>query len=272
MALQPRDLVALALTGELATDGTHAAATLAYDLRAGTWSDGLLEALGLPASLLPRIRPPWEPLGHSGRSWHRGSDSLSRRRSSSGAPIHRRARWAPASSRPGPVSEMAGSSTCLNAVVREPMDVALVTNYPHVIPGPFTTETGINTSGAAVAWVADLLYGGTRGRATAADYLSLDREVHATPRGADGVLAAAGPGRRRADGRGSSRCRQRAVAAARSGGAGAGVPGGRRLRDPPAARAPPPGRCGGHGAAHLGRRYPPDGLEPDQGRRHRACP
>ena len=32
-ALQPRDLVALALTGEVATDGTHAAATLLYDLR-----------------------------------------------------------------------------------------------------------------------------------------------------------------------------------------------------------------------------------------------
>ena len=30
LALQPRDLVALALTGEPATDGTHAAATLVY--------------------------------------------------------------------------------------------------------------------------------------------------------------------------------------------------------------------------------------------------
>ena len=35
--LQPRDLAALALTGVAATDGTHAAATLLYDLRAGRW-------------------------------------------------------------------------------------------------------------------------------------------------------------------------------------------------------------------------------------------
>ena len=55
---------------------------------------------------------------------------------------------------PGPVSEMAGSSTCLNAAVPAPLDVLAVTHYPHVVPGPFTTETGINTTGAAVAWLA----------------------------------------------------------------------------------------------------------------------
>ncbi len=51
---------------------------------------------------------------------------------------------------------MAGSSTCLNAAVPEPLDVLAVTHYPHVVPGPFTTETGINTTGAAVAWLAGL--------------------------------------------------------------------------------------------------------------------
>jgi xylulokinase len=64
-----------------------------------------------------------------------------------------------------------------------------VTHYPHVIPGPFTTETGINTTGAAVAWLAGLLYGGRSGRATAADYARLDAEAGAVPAGADGVVA-----------------------------------------------------------------------------------
>ena len=55
LALQPRDLVALALTGEAATDGTHAAATLVFDLRGGDWDGGLLADLGLDRSLFPPI-------------------------------------------------------------------------------------------------------------------------------------------------------------------------------------------------------------------------
>jgi sugar (pentulose or hexulose) kinase len=84
---------------------------------------------------------------------------------------------------------MAGSSTCLNAAVMEPLRVLEVTHYPHVVPGPFTTETGINTTGAAVAWIADLLYAPRGGRAGAADYARLDAEVGAIQPGADGVLA-----------------------------------------------------------------------------------
>ena len=45
LALQPRDLVALALTGESATDGTHAGATLLYDLHAGAWDMAMLRDL-----------------------------------------------------------------------------------------------------------------------------------------------------------------------------------------------------------------------------------
>ncbi len=89
----------------------------------------------------------------------------------------------------GPVSEMAGSSTCLNAAVPEPLDILTVTHYPHVVPGPFTTETGINTTGAAVAWTAGLLYGGRSGRPAAADFARLDAEAAAVAPGADGVVA-----------------------------------------------------------------------------------
>ena len=91
----------------------------------------------------------------------------------------------------GPVSEMAGSSTCLNAAVPEPLDVLAVTHYPHVVAGPYTTETGINTTGAAVAWLAGLLYGGRSGRPRGTDYARLDAEAASVPPGADGVVALA---------------------------------------------------------------------------------
>jgi xylulokinase len=83
---------------------------------------------------------------------------------------------------------MAGSSTCLNAAVAEPLDVLAVTHYPHVTGSGFTTETGINTTGSVVAWVGDRLYGGRHGRAGSRDYERLDREAAAVAPGADGLL------------------------------------------------------------------------------------
>ena len=68
LALQPRDLVGHALTGEFATDGTHAAATLAFDLRRRAWADDLVDAMGLPLDLFPAVRPSSEPMGGLMRS------------------------------------------------------------------------------------------------------------------------------------------------------------------------------------------------------------
>jgi sugar (pentulose or hexulose) kinase len=187
--LEPRDLAALALTGEAATDGTHAAATLLYDLRAGRWSDAMLDALGFDQRVLPPIRASGEVLGelrpalarHLGLSGSvpvilGGADSQA---CALGAGVIS----------PGPVSEMAGSSTCLNSVVTEPLAELLITHYPHVVPGPFTTETGINTTGAAVGWLANLLYGRPPRGAGSAAYVALDAEAAAVPPGADGVVA-----------------------------------------------------------------------------------
>ena len=40
-----------------ATDVTNASRTLMYDIHAGRWDDELLAALGVPASMLPRVNP-----------------------------------------------------------------------------------------------------------------------------------------------------------------------------------------------------------------------
>jgi xylulokinase len=189
LALQPRDLVAHALTGEAATDGTHAAATLLYDIGRREWAVDVQEALGLPPELFPPLRPSAEALG--------GLAASAARRVGlpAGLPVVLGGADSQACAlgvgvvAPGPVSEMAGSSTCLNAAVPRPLAALEVTHFPHVVPGPYTTETGINTTGAAIAWVADLLYGPRGRRAGAADYARLDREVAAAPPGADGVLA-----------------------------------------------------------------------------------
>lgn len=188
LALQPRDWVVLALTGEAVTDGTHAAATLLYDLRARAWGDALIDDLDLQRSLLPRIGRPDEVVG---TLRPRVAVRL-------GLPPSTPVVLGGADSQacalgtgvvgPGPVSEMAGSSTCLNAVVATPLEALEVTHYPHVIGRDFTTETGLNTTGAAVGWVADRLYAGRGGRASSRDFERLDREAAAVAPGADGLL------------------------------------------------------------------------------------
>jgi xylulokinase len=187
--LQPRDLVARALTGIEATDGTHAAATLFFDIRTRAWADDLLDAWGLGRDLFPAVRGSWEVVGEVAPGVARrlclppgvpvvlgGADSQA---CALGAGVVA----------PGTISEMAGSSTCLNAVVEAPLPVLLVTHYPHVVPGPYTTETGINTTGLAVEWVARLAYGGRAGRPRPDDWARLDREVAAVEPGSAGVVA-----------------------------------------------------------------------------------
>ena len=187
--LQPRDLVVRALTGIEATDGTHAAATLFFDIRTRAWADDLLDARGLDRTMFPEVRGSWEVVGEVAPGMARrlglppdvpvvlgGADSQA---CALGAGVVA----------PGAISEMAGSSTCLNAVVEAPLSVLLVTHYPHVLPGAYTTETGINTTGLAIDWVARLAYGGRRGRPRPADWARLDREVAAVEPGSGGVVA-----------------------------------------------------------------------------------
>ncbi len=188
LALQPRDWVVLGLTGEAVTDGTHAAATLVYDLHGRRWDDELLAGLDLPASLFPRIGRSHEVVGTLRPSIAARLGLPASTPVVLGGADSQACAFGAGVVEPGPVSEMAGSSTCLNAVVTNPLDVLEVTHYPHVVGDWWTTETGINTTGAAVTWVADRLYAGRSGRATPAHYAHLNEESSSVRPGADGLL------------------------------------------------------------------------------------
>src|SRR5205823_12555641 len=56
LALQPRDWIALTLTGEVVTDGSHAAATLAFDLRGRRWGNEILGPPALVARILSLVQ------------------------------------------------------------------------------------------------------------------------------------------------------------------------------------------------------------------------
>ncbi|MFL5754812.1 MAG: FGGY-family carbohydrate kinase [Chloroflexota bacterium] len=191
VALQPRDWLALALTGEVVTDGTHAAATLAFDLATRTWATDVVADLALPQTLFPRVCRSSEVVGSLLPSVARRLGLAPSTPVVLGGADSQACAFGAGVVTPGPVSEMAGSSTCLNAVVDRPLSVLDVTHYPHVVGDRVTTETGLNTTGAAVAWFGELAYGAARGRRGDRAYDRLDADAARVAPGSDAVLGLA---------------------------------------------------------------------------------
>lgn len=54
-ALSPKDYVRFRLTGQIDTEPTDACGTLLFDIRAGVWSDQLVDAMGLDMRMLPDL-------------------------------------------------------------------------------------------------------------------------------------------------------------------------------------------------------------------------
>ena len=156
--MQPRDVVLWALTGVTATDETHANSTVLFDLRERVWSQELLDAVSLRADLFPDVLPPWAQAGQL------SSAAAAQAGLGPGIPVvigaadSQCAAFGSGVSRPGPISEMAGASSCLNSVIAQPSDDLRITHYSHVVPGWYSTELGVNVSGGALTWAVEALH------------------------------------------------------------------------------------------------------------------
>jgi xylulokinase len=189
--LQPSECVVLALTGTATTDWSMAGATALLDLRARRWAPDLLAGLGLDPGLFPAVAPSWSIAGEIRPALARrlglprdvpvvagAADSIA---CALGAGV----------TGPGPVSEMAGSSSCFNSVVAEPLADPDVTHYPGIVAGHgYVTEVGINTTGEALDWLAQLCYSGPARSPRREDYARIERDAAAAPPGAGGLLFA----------------------------------------------------------------------------------
>ena len=270
--VQPTDYVVLALTGQATTDWSMAAATALLDQRARRWAPGLLGDLGLDEAAFPAVVPSWSvageirpklaarlglPAGEPVPVVAGAGDSIA---CALGAGV----------TAAGPVSEMAGSSSCFNSVVAEPLPDLDVTHYPSITgPRGYVTEVGINTTGEALDWLAQLFYAGA-GPGAAPGRLRPHRAGRGgrpAGRGRPGVRARAR--RRRAGRPGAARRHHRAVPAPRPGRGGPRHHGGNRLRRPGPAGDPGPDLGPGHRAPGVRRRRGHGGLEPGQGGYHR---
>jgi xylulokinase len=187
--LEPTELVGLTLTGEAVTDWSMAAASALLDLRQRAWSPELVDAVGLDLNQLPNPQPSWTVIGEVRASLMRRFGLSRPIPVVAGAGDSIACAFGAGVAAPGPASEMAGSSTCLNTVVSEPTRDLAITHYPSAVgPGGYVTEVGINTAGEAVDWVASLMYGGRAGRPRLDDFEVLDREAAEVAPGSDGLL------------------------------------------------------------------------------------
>jgi sugar (pentulose or hexulose) kinase len=151
LCLQPRDVVLKELTGERMTDESHANATLFFELRNRRWCDELLAEFNLDRSLFPTAAAPWTVAGPLAPRVAR-KVGLRNVPVVIGAPDSQCAALGADVTVPGPVSEMAGASTCINTTVVQPLEDVDVTHYSHAVPAVFCTEVGVNTAGAAIEW------------------------------------------------------------------------------------------------------------------------
>jgi xylulokinase len=157
LVLQPRDVVLHRLTGLARTDETHANATLFFNLRERAWDDELLAAFDIDPVVFPAVLPPWAAAAELPR---RTADEVGL---DPGVPLvigaadSQCAAFGAGVAGPGPVSEMAGASSCLNSAVVDPLPDLRVTHYSHAVPGCFSTELGVNTTGAAIDWAIEVL-------------------------------------------------------------------------------------------------------------------
>jgi xylulokinase len=187
--LEPTEFVALTLTGETATDWSMAAASAMFDLRKREWAAELIEAVGLDIGQLPVPHPSWSVIGELKPSLMRRYGLSKTIPIVAGAGDSIACAFGAGVASPGPASEMAGSSTCLNTVISQPTRDLAITHYPSAVgPTGYVTEVGINTAGEAVEWLAALMYGGRSGRPRAEDFERLDHEAAEVPPGSNGLL------------------------------------------------------------------------------------
>jgi xylulokinase len=150
--MQPRDVVLHALTGVTATDETHANSTVFFDLRARAWADDLLESFSLSSALFPTVSPPWEDVGAVDNAAAERTGLPAGCAVVLGAADSQCAAFGSDVLGAGPISEMAGASSCLNSVIAEPAGDPRITHYSYVVPDCYCTELGVNVSGGALSW------------------------------------------------------------------------------------------------------------------------
>ncbi len=154
------DWIAFQLCGEAASEPSHAAGSLLFDLTRSEWSEEWITRLGLERAHFPPLRPSGSRLGElTGRA----AEALGLR---AGIPVAvgggdtQCGLVGSGVLAPGALGIVAGTSAPVQQVTAEPTfdpDAALWTGA-HLPPGRFVIESNAGSVGESIDWLAHLLF------------------------------------------------------------------------------------------------------------------
>ena len=189
MILMPKDYIGFCLTGQYGTDPSDASGTLLYDLRAGQWCETLIEAVGLPRTVLPTVLPcSTTLLGNVTEAAARQTGLRAGTPVFVGAGDLATAALGNGLVRPGQVAITLGTAGQLLFHLERWPETLLGEFYffAHALPGAYLGLGTVPTGGAALQWLARLLTGEEQlSEATLTELLSRAEDV---PPGAQGLI------------------------------------------------------------------------------------
>ncbi|HYU37314.1 MAG TPA: xylulokinase [Gemmatimonadales bacterium] len=155
--LLPKDFVRFRLTGTLAAEPSDASGTLMYDPRRLRWSSEILEAVGLPMSLLPDVGGSAEVLGRVTPQAAAATGLAAGTPVVGGGADNACGAAGVGAVRPGDAVASWGTSGTVLAPTAEPrVDPALrVHTFCHVAPSVWYVMGVVLSAGGAFAWYRD---------------------------------------------------------------------------------------------------------------------
>ncbi len=186
-AMLPGDYIAMRLTGRVATTASGLSEAVLWDFADRRLSGDMLEALELPASIVPELVPTF---GEQGMLAPAAAAELGLR---AGTPLTYRAGDQPNNAfslnvlDPGEVAATAGTSGVVYGVGAEPRvdDRSRVNTFLHVSDRPDAARYGVllcvNGTGALYRWLRQEVARGL-------SYAEMDRLAHDAPIGSDGLV------------------------------------------------------------------------------------
>jgi xylulokinase len=182
-----KDYIRFRLTGALATEPSDASGTLMYDTARLRWSREIMDAVGLPVSLLPDVGGSSEALGRISAAAARltglaaGTPVVG-----GGADNACGAAGVGVVSAGETVASWGTSGTVLAPTAEPKVDPSLrVHTFCHVVPRTWYVMGVMLSAGGAFAWHRDVMAKELKGRPDAD--LILDAEAESVPIGAEGV-------------------------------------------------------------------------------------
>ncbi|VTU18613.1 Xylulose kinase [Variovorax sp. SRS16] len=191
--LPPNSFVNAQLTGEVAVDHSSAGNIGGvYDMKARRWSAEMLDALGIPASMMPaRLVESSETVGGLTAHWAQTLGLPIGLPVIAGGVDAAVATLAAGANRPGSHVAMIGTSMCWGTIRQHADARDGLVSMPHVVGGlrDLYVFGGAITAGASVTWFLDLMQP-QQGRAThtADAHAQLEQAARELPPGAQGLL------------------------------------------------------------------------------------